>query len=141
MLLEKEIIKQVIFDNKQKEDKILENILYEILLEYNQKQVSINRETLDKQATKEDLKMMIEMMDKRFEDMYRYSDKQFEVVNKQFEAVNKRFEDMFRYMDKRFEAVDKRFDAIDKRFSFLQWFIGIAFTVISVLMAMLRIFG
>ena len=116
MYIEKEKIKRVIFENKQKEDKVLENILYEILIEYNQKQNIDFKTTLNNVATKDDIKMVIEMMDKRFE-----------AVDKRFEAVDKRFEDMYKYMD--------------KRFSSLQWFIGIAFVIISVLMTMLKIFG
>jgi len=52
-------------------------------------------------ATREDIRELIEAMDKRFEAM----DKRFEAMDKRFEA-----------MDKRFEAMDKRFDAMDKRF-------------------------
>ena len=49
-------------------------------------------------ATKEDIKNIIEMMDKRFEAMQLYMDK--------------RFEAMQLYMDKRFEAMDNRFKTI-----------------------------
>ena len=65
-------------------------------------------------ATKDDIKMLIQQMDKRFEDMHKYTDKRFEDMhkytdkrfedmNKRFEDMNKRFEDMQKYMDKRFE--------------------------------------
>ena len=64
----------------------------------------------EKLATKEDLKMLIEM------------------INKRFEAIDKRFEDMQRYMEKRFEAIDKRFEDmryyIDKRFEVVERRIG-----------------
>ncbi len=50
-----------------------------------------------------------------------------EIENARFEAT-----------EKRFEAIDKRFDAIEKRFQFLQWFMGVGFTFISILIA---IFG
>ena len=52
-------------------------------------------------ATKSDLKLLMEMMDKRFE-----------AIDKRFEAMEKRFE----LMDKRFETTDRRFDAMEKRF-------------------------
>ena len=82
----------------------------------------------EKLATKEDLKMLIEMfnkrfeaIDKRFEDMQRYMEKRFEAIdkrfedmNKRFEAVDKRFENMQRYMEKRFEAIDKRFEDLQR---------------------------
>jgi hypothetical protein len=69
----------------------------------------------DRLATKEDLKMLLEFMEKRFEAV----DKRFEDMSKRFEAIDKRFEDMskrFEAIDKRFEDVNKRFEAIDKRF-------------------------
>jgi hypothetical protein len=67
-------------------------------------------------ATKEDIKDLIEIMDKRFESM----DKRFESVqeqlDKRFESMDKRFESM----DKRFESMDKRFESMDKRFESVQ---------------------
>ncbi len=66
---------------------------------------------MDNAATKEDIKMLMQMMDKRFE------------------AVNKRFEELLHYVDKRFEAVDKRFEDMNKRLTFIQWLIAIMFTV------------
>ena len=45
-------------------------------------------------------------------------------------------------MDKRFEQVDKRFEEnqhyMDKRFSSLQWFMGIGFTLLVVLMSIYK---
>ncbi|OQX75621.1 MAG: hypothetical protein B6D61_10055 [Bacteroidetes bacterium 4484_249] len=105
-------------------------MLYEILTEYNQLQLTFFKESFEKLATKEDIKMVIEMMDKRFEAVdkrFEAVDKRFEAVDKRFETVDKRFEDMYRYMD--------------KRFSSLQWFIGIAFGILSVLITMLKLFG
>ena len=72
----------------------------------------------------------------RIEQILVQMDKRFEQVDKRFEQVDKRFEQV----DKRFEQVDRRFEDlqryIDKRFSMLQWFMGIGFTGISVLMAL-----
>lgn len=65
---------------------------------------------LERTVTKEELKLVIEMFDKRFE------------------AV-----------DKRFEAVDKRFEDLNKRFIFLQWLIVIGFTFISILITYLNL--
>jgi TolA-binding protein len=56
-------------------------------------------------ATKDDIKMLIHQMDKRFEQ-----------VDKRFEQVDKRLELMQQQMDKRFEQVDKRFEQVDKHF-------------------------
>jgi len=61
----------------------------------------------DRFATKEDVKMLIDFMekrfeaiDKRFEDLKSYSDKRFE-------DMNKRFEDLRYYVDKRIGLVEK----------------------------------
>jgi len=40
----------------------------------------------------------------------------------------------------RFEAMETRFEAMEKRFTTLQWFIGIGFTVISILIAVFGLF-
>jgi hypothetical protein len=63
-------------------------------------------------ATKDDLKLLIHMMDKRFE------------------AVDKRFDD-----------VNKRFDDVNQRFNMLMWFIGVLTTVSTTVLAyiMLRV--
>jgi len=91
-------------------------------------------------------------MDRRFEDMQKHMDKRFEATDRRFEdsqkSVDKRFEDMQKYMDKRFEDMqkymDRRFEDMqkymDKRFSQTQWLIGIGFTMITVFMALLRLF-
>lgn len=59
----------------------------------------------------------------------------FALMEQKFEQVDKRFEQV----DKRFEQVDKRFDDLihqmDKRFSFLQWFFGIALSIIGLFQA------
>ena len=52
-------------------------------------------------------------MDKRFEEMRVDMDKRFE-------QVDKRFGEMRVDMDKRFEQVDKRFEQVDKRFELMQ---------------------
>ncbi|WP_457557953.1 hypothetical protein [Candidatus Harpocratesius sp.] len=60
-------------------------------------------------ATREDIKDLIEEMDKRFEAM----DKRFEAMDKRFEAMDKRFEAMQIQINKRFEAIDKRFENME----------------------------
>ncbi|MEM3571006.1 MAG: hypothetical protein QW589_03645 [Candidatus Bathyarchaeia archaeon] len=70
----------------------------------------------DRFATKEDIKMLLEFMEKRFED-----------INKRFEDLrnysDKRFEELRSYSDKRFEAIDKRFEDINHRFEDLTHYI------------------
>ena len=47
-------------------------------------------------ATKEDIKMILDFMEKRFED-----------INKRFEEMNKRFEDIRYYIDKRVGLIER----------------------------------
>ena len=51
------------------------------------------------------------------------------------EAMNKRFEDLLNYMDKRFEAVDRRFEDMNRRFDGLVRLLQIVFIVLSLLIA------
>ena len=67
-------------------------------------------------VTKEDLRMAIDML-------------------------NKRFEDLQKYLDKRFEAVDRRFEAVDRRFDSLVRLLQIIFIVISLLIAVFGFLG
>jgi len=71
-------------------------------------------------ATKDDIKSLIQMLDKRFQEQLQYMNKRFEDMNKRFEATDKKFEEQLHYIDKRFEAIDKKFEEqlhyIDKRF-------------------------
>ncbi len=53
-----------------------------------------------------------------------------------FDAMDKRFEALQREMNVSFEAVDKRFEAVEKRLNFMQWFMGIGFTFIVVIMSL-----
>ena len=89
MLLQKEKIRQIIQNHKikalqAKDEEELINIFYEAFIEAGNEQEN-------KLATKNDIELLVKMMDKRFE------------------AVDKRFEDMQKSMDKRFEDVNKRF--------------------------------
>ena len=63
---------------------------------------------------KESTDKQFESMDKRFDAV----DKRLESMDKRFDAVDKRLDTMdkrFEAVDKRLESMDKRFDAIDKR--------------------------
>lgn len=88
--------------------------------------IKLNQEVMNKRFEE-----MQKYSDKRFEDMQRHMDKRFEAVDKRFETVDKRFEDMRNYMDKRFEAVDKRFDTIFVFLSFITAILlaGIAYLI------------
>ena len=74
----------------------------------------------------EELKALRQTMEVRFESM----EKRFEA---RFEAIDARFESM----EIRFEA---RFESMEKRFTALQWFMGIGFTIISILIAVFGLF-
>jgi len=86
----------------------------------------------------EELKALREIESARFEAI----EKRFEALRREmqarFEAMDKRFEALQREMQARFEAMDKRFEALERRLSFLQWFIGIGFVVITVVITLLR---
>ena len=75
------------------------------------------------------LKVFMEQVDKRFEQV----DKRISELR---EDVNKRFEEMREDMNKRFEQVDKRFEQVDKRFeemmTFLWMLVGIFTTLTAV---------
>ena len=75
------------------------------------------------------LKVFMEQVDKRFEQV----DKRISELR---EDVNKRFEEMREDMNKRFEQVDKRFEQVDKRFeemiNFLWMLVGIFTTLTAV---------
>jgi len=98
----------------------------------------------DRFATKDDIKMLIDLFNRRFEELTRYSEKRFEELtrsidrrfedmNKRFEEVNNRFEDMnrrfedinnrFEDMNKRFEDVNNRFEDMNKRFEDLRYYV------------------
>ena len=74
----------------------------------------------DRFATKEDIKTLIDLFNRRFEELMHYSDKRFEELkaysDKRFEAIDKRFEDLMHHSDKRFEDINKRFEDINRRF-------------------------
>ena len=66
----------------------------------------------------------------------------FEAIEKRFETMEKanqqRFEAMEKAHQQRFEAMEKRFEALEKRLSFLQWFMGIGFTFLALLITLLN---
>jgi predicted RNase H-like nuclease (RuvC/YqgF family) len=70
------------------------------------------KEIKEEQATKDDIKLLIEQMNLRFEEVNR-----------------------------RFEEIDRRFEVVEKRLNFIQWFIALGFTLITVIMTLYRFFG
>jgi len=84
------------------------------------------KEIKEEQATKDDIKLLIEQMNLRFEE-----------VNRRFEEIDRRFE----VIDRRFEEIDRRFEVMEKRLNFIQWFIALGFTLITVIMTLYRFFG
>ena len=132
MLLEKEKIRRIIRDHKitsfqEKDEEELVDIFYETLVE-------LGRIQEEKLATKEDIKMVLEMMEKRFEAV----NKRFEAINKRFEAFDKRFEDLYRYMDRRFESVDKRFEDMHRKFTMMFTFMNIGFGLLILLTVLFK---
>ena len=85
----------------------------------------------DTEKTREEIRLLIEMMNKRFEEQREYTDKRFEEL---LHYSDKRFEDI----NKRFEDVNKRFEDMNRSLNLLTWMVGIGFTVITVLIAVFR---
>jgi len=89
-----------------------------------------------------------EAAEKRFESLQREMNAKFESLqremNARFEALQKemntRFEALQKEMNARFEAVDKRFEAMEKRLTFIQWFIGIGFSLLTLIVALYRVY-
>ena len=136
---------------REEEEEQLVNIFYEI----TDTLIKEDEEWKATVATKEDTRMVMEMMDKRFEAQQREMDKRFNAVDKRFEAVqksidqrfesmqremNRRFESMQQAMNERFESMDKRFEDLNNRFNSMQWLIGVGFSLLAILLAVFRIF-
>jgi hypothetical protein len=95
----------------------------------------------DRFATKDDIKMLIDLFNRRFEELTRYSEKRFEElkaysdkrfeeltrsIDKRFEDMNKRFEEVnnrFEDMNKRFEDINNRFEDMNRRFEDLRYYV------------------
>jgi len=130
----REIIKKVLRD----EPEIILNIIrergdfliYEKAKDYIKEEIG---DLKDKVATKDEIKMLIEFINARFED-----------VNRRFEDNNRRFEDM----NRRFEDINKRFEDMNRRIEFIEkiliLLLGINIintgTVIMILLKVMRVF-
>jgi len=136
-------MEEPVIDKKQDITQIVEQALIEILKNRPDLLQEIRgKYAWENLATKDDIKLLINLIDKRFEAV----DKRFEAVDKRFEAVDKRFEDLIHYIDKRFEDlihyIDKRFAQVDKRLSLIQWVMtGVIGTVfIGILAIVVKLF-
>ncbi|WP_353683988.1 hypothetical protein V4D30_08920 [Thermodesulfovibrio sp. 3907-1M] len=130
--LVKEIIEGLVRQNEQRarELSIIERIIrveeeLKALREIENARFDAMQERFE--VIQQQMKAYHEAVDKRFEAIQQQMKAYHEAVDKRFEAV-----------EKRFEAVDKRFEALERRVQFLQWFMGVGFTFISILIA---IFG
>ena len=100
--------------------------------------VEVNIEKLDEnKASSHDVALLIQEMRAGFAQM----DKRFEAVDKRFESIDKRFEDMIHFIDKRFEDMNNRFGDMNKRFNSMQWFMGIGFSFLALLITVLSYFA
>ena len=127
--------------NEQDQEK-LKDVLRKLLPEILQEQEVKQFEKESSPAPRPDINLVerIVRVEEAMVHMQELIKEQMRLIDKRFEQVDKRFEQV----DKRFEQVDKRFDAMqhqmDKRFNMLQWFIGLGFAGISVLMGLLNYF-
>ena len=84
-----------------------------------------------------------EAMERRFEALQREMHARFEAMERRFEAIDQRFEALQREMHARFEALqremDTRFQAVEKRLNFLQWMMGIGFTLTNLVLVLLSL--
>ena len=105
------------------------------------------KEIKEEQATKDDIKLLIEQMNLRFEEVnqrFEEVNRRFEEMDRRFEAIDRKFEVIdrrFEVIDRRFEEIDRRFEVVEKRLNFIQWFIALGFTLITVIMTLYRFFG
>ncbi len=149
IFLDKNTIKQIIKEHKYSEigenyELWLEKILIDIIKELREEQEYRNSHL----ATKEDIKLILEKMDLRFELLQKEMNTRFENINTRFEAMQKennaRFELLQKEMNTRFEAMQKentaRFEAIEKRFNTITWVIGLGFTMIFLSVALFNVF-
>ena len=110
------------------------NVKFESL----QREMNARFETMNNrfEALQKEMNARFEALQKEMNARFEAVDKRFEAMDKRFEAVEKRFE----AMDKRFEAMDKRFEAMEKRLTFIQWFIGIGFSLLTLIVALYRVY-
>ncbi len=114
----KHIVKEHSGEIKDREiERWLARILEEVALLIEEEQQS--RE--ERLATKEDIKLLMQMMDKRFEALQR--------------EMNTRFEAMEKANVARFEAIDKRFEALEKRLSMITCFVPLVLSLVMALFA------
>lgn len=124
LMITKNQIKEIIQEHKDPQineaiEKWAEKILIDIIHQLQEEQ-DLKEEKL---ATKEDLKMVLEKMETRFEYLIKE-------MNTRFEAVQKE-------MNTRFEAMQKennaRFESLEKRHTQLMWMIGVGFTMLGII--------
>jgi hypothetical protein len=91
-------------------------------------EVKLLRESMDRrfeqvdrrlELLREEMERRFEQMDRRFELLREEMERRFEQVDQRFEQVDKRLEQIdqrFEQVDKRLEQIDQRFEQIDQRF-------------------------
>jgi len=97
-----------------------------------QREMNVKFESLQRE-----MNARFETMNNRFEALQKEMNARFETLQKE---MNARFEALQKEMNARFEAVDKRFEAMEKRLTFIQWFIGIGFSLLTLIVALYRVY-
>ena len=85
----------------------------------------------------EQIKLILETTNKRFDDLSTQIKLVLETTNKRFDDVNNRFDDV----NNRFDDVNNRFDDINKRFDRQTWLITAGFAFLSILITLITIFA
>ncbi|MHA1362825.1 MAG: hypothetical protein ACTSP1_09935 [Candidatus Freyarchaeota archaeon] len=92
-------------------------------------------------ATKDDIKLLMEHTDKRFEDMNKRFEELIHHTDKRFEDMNKRFEELIHHTDKRFEDMNKRFEELARLIRLYFAIFGVAVTVLTVIVGLASVLG
>ena len=120
-------------DIKDKEQ--IKEIVREVLRE-DEKEIKLNlierivRVEEGIKSLGEQIKLIVETTNKRFEELSNQIKLVLETTNKRFDDINKRFDDN-----------NKRFDDINKRFDRLTWLITAGFAFLSILLTLITIFA
>ena len=62
-------------------------------------------------------------INKRFDEMHKFSEQRFQDMNNRFQDMNKRFDEMHKFSEKRFQETNARLDLMIKMYNKLFWVI------------------
>ena len=95
---------------KEQVIKIIEEELPKIIERHPEVRAKLVEVLEEKMATKEDIKMLIEQIEKNRQESNKRFEQLIKEMNKRFEEINQRFEEMREDTNKRFEEIRKEFN-------------------------------